>query len=202
MNLDEFIEKWGRTNQNERAAFQTYFNDLCDLIGHQPPIIADPEGEQFKFEKFVIKVKGGKGFADVLYRGKFIWEHKSEKENLEKAYKQALDYLQDAGNPPLIVVGDFKRIIIHTNYNNTEHTTYQIDLEKLGKNLHLIEYLFHEPEKLKPPDIKSNLVDKPRLSIGFRQVEPVQMRSGFGLFNLYGGQAGAVPEAIILKGHH
>lgn len=189
MDVSEFIGKWEKANLNEVAAFQTYFNDLCDLIGHAPPVTADPNGEAFKYEKFVIKPEGGSGYADVAYRGKFVWEQKSKGEDLDDAYHQALDYIQHLGNPPLIVVGDFEKIIIHTNFNNTEHTTYEVTLSELGKGLELIECLFHEPEKLKPPDVRSNLADKPRLSIEFEQVEPITIWSAFGLVSQYGGQA-------------
>lgn len=187
--MSEFIYKWERANLNERAAFQTYFNDLCELVGHDTPEIADPEGKDFKYEKFVIKAAGGSGYVDVAYRGKFIWEQKSKGEDLGVAYRQALEYLQDFGNPPLIVVGDFERIIIHTNFNNTEYTTYEITLSELGEQLHLIESLFHKPEELKPNDVQSSLAHKPSLSINFEQVERVHISSGFGLVQQYGGPA-------------
>jgi hypothetical protein len=189
MDVSEFIYKWERADLNEKAAFQTYFNDLCELVGHEPPIIADPEGKSFRYEKFVIKSVGGTGFVDAAYKGKFVWEHKSKGEDLDEAYRQALNYVRALGNPPLIVVGDFERIIIHTNFNNTEYTTYQITLKELGENLHLIEPLFYEPERLKPSDVQSNLADKPRLTIRFDQVEPVRMWSDFGLVEQYGGRA-------------
>lgn len=189
MDVSEFIYKWERANLNEKAAFQTYFNDLCELVGHDIPVIADPEGKDFKYEKFVIKAAGGSGYVDVAYRGKFIWEHKSKGEDLDVAYRQALGYLQNSGNPPLVVVGDFERIIIHTNFNNTEHTTYEITLSELGEKLHLIESLFHKPEELKPDDARSSLDDKPRLSLSFEQVEPIRVSSGFGLIQQYGGRA-------------
>jgi hypothetical protein len=120
MDVSGFIDKWKRANLNEKAAFQTYFNDLCELVGHDPPVTADPAGEAFRYEKFVIKAVGGAGFADVAYKGKFIWEHKSKGGDLSEAYRQAMNYTRDLDNPPLIVVGDFERIIIHTNFNNTE----------------------------------------------------------------------------------
>ena len=189
MGVSEFINKWGNANLKERAAFQSYFNDLCELVGHAAPVNADPEGKAFTFEKFVIKAVGGIGFVDVIYKGKFIWEHKSKGEDLEDAYRQALDYLRNSGNPPLIVVGDFERIIIHTNFNNTEYKTYEITLKELGGNLHLLEHLFHNPEELKPPEAKPALADKPRLSIRLEQVEPVRISSGFGLIQHLGGQA-------------
>jgi hypothetical protein len=45
MDVSGFIHKWERADLNEKAAFQTYFNDLCEIVGHEPPITADPEGK-------------------------------------------------------------------------------------------------------------------------------------------------------------
>ena len=59
---------------SERAAAQTHFNDLCEVLGQSAPIAADQTGENFTFEKHVTTVSGGKGFADVWKRGHFAWD--------------------------------------------------------------------------------------------------------------------------------
>jgi len=195
MTANEFVHKWKTANLdnwNERATFQTYFNDLCEMVGHDPPVVADPNGEDFKYEKFVIKSTGGRGYADVVYKGKFAWEQKGKGGNLDEAYQQLLRYARALGNPPLLVVGDFETIVIHTNFNNTEYTTYEISLEDLEEMCHLLEYLFHDVSKLRPPSVGSSIADRPRLDIGFEQVQPVRMHSDFGSYSQFGPSTSSI----------
>ena len=49
--LDTFIATWRDSALTERAAAQSHFNQLCDLLGVKPPTMADPQGEWFCFEK-------------------------------------------------------------------------------------------------------------------------------------------------------
>ena len=76
MTPHEFIEKWKPVALTERAAAHSHFRDLCELLGHEDPIKADPTGEWFTFEKGVTKTGGGEGFADVWKRNHFAWEYK------------------------------------------------------------------------------------------------------------------------------
>ena len=69
----------------------------------------------------------------------FAWEYKGKKKNLDEAYKQLLRYRESLLNPPLLVVCDFDRYIIKTNFNGTvqevhEFTNDQID--RAGKSSH------------------------------------------------------------------
>jgi len=196
VTVSEFILKWMSVNLDnwkERATFQTYFNDLCSLVGHAPPVLADPDGETFKYEKFVIKPTGKKGFADVVYKGHFAWEQKGRGEDLDEAFAQLLGYIHALGNPPLLVVGDFETIIIHTNFNNTEYTKYVITLEELSEKLELVAHLFHEPENLRPPVVESELGKRSRyLSISCEQTQPVRVESGVGRYGYPGGPLPAI----------
>ena len=87
MTVAEFQKKWSRYQGKESSAYQGHFDDLCRLLGRQPPAEADPSGgDSFCFQKRVVKdaeifgAQAGepteRGFADVWKRGCFAWEYK------------------------------------------------------------------------------------------------------------------------------
>jgi len=47
------------------------------------------------------------------------WEYKGLHANLDAAYQQLLQYREALQNPPLLVVCDTDRIIVHANFINT-----------------------------------------------------------------------------------
>ncbi len=92
MTPQAFVAKWRRASATERAASQSHFNDLCDLLGQPKPLEADPAGRWFTFEAGASKATGGEGWADVWKMGHFAWEYKGQHANLDKAYAQLLQY--------------------------------------------------------------------------------------------------------------
>ncbi len=76
MTPKQFVAKWYGMQQKETAVSQSHFNDVCQLVGHPLPIDYDPTGESFSFETRTIKPDGRKGYADVFFKGHFIWEYK------------------------------------------------------------------------------------------------------------------------------
>ena len=152
MNVAQFIEKWKKTGLTERSASQQHFLDLCDLFDHAKPVDIDPTGDWFTFEKGAAKQGGGDGWADVWKRRYFAWEYKGRHKNLDVAYKQLLEYREALENPPLLVVSDMDRIVVHTNFTNTPAIVHTLLLEELGepKNLAILRAVFHAPQKLKP----------------------------------------------------
>src|SRR6478735_3391127 len=149
MNVPEFQARWGVSTLTERASAQSYFLDLCELVGHQKPAELDPAGSFFTFEKSIGKTGGGAGFADVWYRGHFAWENKRPGEDLDKAYRQLKLYAEALENPPLLIVSDIQRIIIHTNWTNTVAKSYEITLDSLGDAEHYgwLRAAFFAPER-------------------------------------------------------
>jgi len=131
MTPQQFIEKWRRADIKERSAYQEHFIDLCRLINHPTPAEADPHGAWFTFEAFANKSDGGNGFADVWKKDFFAWEYKGKRANLDEAYTQLLQYREALFNPPLLVVCDLERILIHTNFTNTAKRTIEITLDAL-----------------------------------------------------------------------
>jgi hypothetical protein len=128
----DFIAKWRSADLTERAAAQSHFRDLCDMLGEQTPTDADPKGEWYAFEKGATKTTGGEGWADVWKRERFGWEYKSKGKDLRAAFAQLQRYAPALENPPLLIVCDLSRFEIHTNWTNTVSHTYEIGLEELA----------------------------------------------------------------------
>jgi hypothetical protein len=168
MNPLEFKRKWARFKGKESQAYVEHFNDLCRMLGHPTPAEADPTGEEsFCFQKrvvkdlelFVVAESGAeynageeRGFADVWKKGCFAWEYKGKKKNLDEAYKQLLRYRESLLNPPLLMVCDFERYILRTNFNGTvqhteEWTNEEIDQPRVQR---LLRAVFNDPDFLKP----------------------------------------------------
>ncbi len=168
MTPAEFKRKWDRYTGKESSAYQEHFNDLCHLLQQPTPALADPSGSEFFcFQKRVLKdaelfslhedgAESGeaeeRGFADVWKKDCFAWEYKGKKKNLDEAYRQLLRYRESLLNPPLLVVCDFDRYIVRTNFNGTvqevhEFTNGQIDRPETFR---ILRALFTEPDFLRP----------------------------------------------------
>jgi hypothetical protein len=88
LSLPEFVERWKASTLSERAAAQSHFIDLCEVLGQPHPTAADHCGDTFTFEKQVSTLEDGKGFADVWKRGFFGWEYQGKHKSLIAAYAQ------------------------------------------------------------------------------------------------------------------
>src|SRR4051812_31792400 len=171
MTPAEFKRKWARYSGKETAAYQEHFNDLCALLGQPSPATADPTGnESFCFQKRVVKdaelfavqdlgriaeepdADRERGFADVWRKGCFAWEYKGKKKNLDAAYQQLLRYRESLLNPPLLVVCDFDRYVVRTNFNGTVQETHEFTNAGIERpeNLRILRSLFSDPDYLKP----------------------------------------------------
>lgn len=152
MNPSEFAQKWADSTLKERSGYQEHFIDLCHLVGHPTPAEADKTGASFCFERGATKAEGGSGWADVWKRGHFGWEYKGKRKDLGAAYGQLLQYREALENPPLLVVCDFDRIVIHTNFTNAPSEIHELSLQDLRteSGLGLLREVFHDPDKLRP----------------------------------------------------
>jgi type II restriction/modification system DNA methylase subunit YeeA len=216
LSLPEFVERWKATRLSERAAAQTHFNDLCEILGQSAPVAADQTGENFRFEKHVTTVSGGKGFADVWKRGHFAWEYKGKHKDLHEAYLQLLQYREDLENPPLLVVCDHDRFEVHTNFTGTAKHVYRFSLSDLLSDeptpncalppLEVLRALFGDPEQLRPEKAAARVTEraaagfaKLALNMEARGVHPERaahflMRL---LFCLFGDSIGLLPDHLF-----
>ncbi len=160
-NPAQFVAKWKPIELSERAASQSHFNDLCELLGQPSPTDYDATGDEYTFEKGVVPSGGASrgaagdyGFADVWWRGKFAWEYKRKgrHRDLTEAYRQLCQYREALENPPLLIVCDIARTEIHTNFTGTAKEVHTVELDKLAdpESLDLLRRVFTDPESFKP----------------------------------------------------
>jgi type II restriction/modification system DNA methylase subunit YeeA len=160
LTLPEFIARWQTATLTEKSGAQSHFTQLCQLLGVKSPTEADPTGKWYAFEKRAVKTGGGEGFADVWMSGNFIWEYKRPHEDLTAAYQQVLQYREDLGNPPLLIVCDLNRFMVHTNFENSAKLVYDFTLADLASQtptptcpippLQVLRAIFSDPDLLRP----------------------------------------------------
>ncbi|HQR59140.1 MAG TPA: N-6 DNA methylase, partial [Azonexus sp.] len=148
MTPEEFIARWQDNPLTERAGAQAWFDDLCDLLGVDKPRDAD----RYCFERGARKAGGGDGWADVWMRCRFGWENKRPGRSLDAALKQLTDYSLELENPPLLVVSDRERIVIHTAFTGYPDEPREIRIEQLvdPEQRQILRWVFTDPEKLRP----------------------------------------------------
>ncbi len=153
----DFVTRWAQSQLREQQAAQSHFNELCEMVGYKTPTQLDPEGKFFTFEEQVTKATGGKGRADVWYKGKFAWEYKGKHRDLDEAYAQLLAYKGDLDNPPLLVVCDFLEYRIYPQWPNTSG----------------LPFIFHNDDLLRPEYQRFILwlLESPEQFLALRQSE-------------------------------
>ena len=145
MTPPEFIERWSNAGFGERQGAQSFFNDLCGLVGHPTPAsYAQPEA--FTFEK---AVPGG--FADAYFEEHFGWEFKGRDAQLDGAFDQLLRYQVHLKTPPLLIVSSFQTVRIQTNFPGMETARYDIGIDELEQpeGLGLIRDVFFAPQRFR-----------------------------------------------------
>ena len=179
MTPDQFIAKWKDATLKERSASQEHFLDLCHLLDEPTPAQADPSGSWYCFERGAAKAGGGDGWADVWRRNCFGWEYKGKGKDLKEAFKQLQLYTPALEYPPLLIVCDLDRIVIHTAFTGTVPDVHVLALEDLrdaGKR-RLLKWAFSEPERLRPGQTTAALTETAA------------------------GQFGALAQALRARGH-
>lgn len=90
--VDAFINRWRPSGGSERANYQLFLSELCDLIGVSKPGVATAEakGDPYCFERPVTLRKGDgsgtTGFVDLYKRDCFVCEAKQGSDKKTKGY--------------------------------------------------------------------------------------------------------------------
>ena len=142
----QFIARWQDAGFGERQGAQSFFNDLCAVVGHPAPAAyGDPDA--YTFEKRIPI-----GWADAYFEGHFGWEFKVADVQLPGAFDQLLRYQVYLKTPPLLIVSSFQTIRIQTNFPGMETVRHEIPVSGLDEpgNLELLRNVFFAPEALRP----------------------------------------------------
>jgi hypothetical protein len=151
---EQFIATWADNSLSEKGGAQPHFEDLCRLLGVDPP----RQSGEYCYEQGLEKLLGGKGFADVWKRGCFGWENKGPDKDLAPALMQLKNYAGAMDNPPVLVVCNRERIEIHPCFTGYPSTPRIILLKDIGlpENMQALRCLFSPTDVYKLRPLKSN----------------------------------------------
>ena len=204
MTPEHFIATWENTTLNEEQGAQSWFNDLCDLIGHPKPM-GELNGLTYAFEH---RVETGK--ADAYYENHFGWEFKTAESQLDDAMRQVLGYSMYLKTPPLLVVSAFNVIRIRTNFPGMESVQREIRIAELAEpqsqSLNILKRVFTDPESFNTGKSRDD-VTKETATL-FQAVSNDMAGSGYGhrelaqylnqvIFCLYAEDAGLLPDGAF-----
>ena len=209
MTPQEFIQKWRSTRFGERQGAQSFFDDICRLVGHPTPGDSqDPD--RFTFEK---AVPGG--FADAYLEGCFGWEFKGAEAQLPGAFDQLLRYQVYLRTPPLLVVSSFQLIRVQTNFRDKETVVHDIPIAELGdlEQLQKLRDIFFDPGAFEPERTVEQVTRETARLFG-QIAEDMEQRGSGGerlarylnqiVFCLYAEDAGLLRDSLftdIVRNH-
>ena len=205
MTPQEFAGRWHDAGFGERQGAQSFFNDLCGLVGHPTPAgYGDPEA--FTFEK---TVPGGS--ADAYFEEHFGWEFKGQDAQLDGAFNQLLRYQVHLKTPPLLIVSSFETIRIQTNFPGMETARYDLGIRELEQPLRLglVRDVFFAPhrfrERLRPVDVVTRdtaaVFQSIVVDMEARNEDPERLARYLNqlVFCLYSEDAGLLPDRLFTR---
>lgn len=137
-----FSREWANA-ESENAEAKHFWVDFFDVFGISPRRIGSFEQK--------IKKLDGRGYIDWLWKGNLLIEHKSRGYDLDRAYRQAIDYfpgLKEHELPRFVLVSDFARFRL---YDMIEGTHSEFLLKELYKNVKLFWFIAgYQPQKISP----------------------------------------------------
>ncbi|MBN8475170.1 DNA methyltransferase [Sulfuritalea sp.] len=130
-SVETFIARWQAAGGSERANYQLFITELCELLGlpKPEPAVAEAEGNAYVFERRVTFRHGdgssSSGYIDCYRRAAFILEAKQTRlaeaqgrvfdDALLRARGQAENYARalpaEEGRPPFLIVVDVGNVI-------------------------------------------------------------------------------------------
>ena len=129
----EFSKNWeGESSENAEA--KSFWDDFFNVFGISRRRVAT-------FEHSVKKLNQKQGFIDLLWKGVILIEHKSRGKSLDKAMKQAKDYLpglKEHELPKYILVSDFQKFTLH---DFDAGTTAEFEIQDFINQVHLFGFI-------------------------------------------------------------
>jgi len=122
-----FAKEWADT-QNEEADAKPFLEEFFSVFGITRRRVAT-------FEHRVKKLSDADGYIDLLWKGMILIEMKSKGKDLDKAFKQAKDYIHGIKEhelPKYILVSDFYHFRL---FDTEDGTTKIFTLPELVKNV-------------------------------------------------------------------
>ena len=201
----QFIDRWQDAGFGERQGAQSFFNDLCGLVGHATPAAyGDPD--VFTFEK---SIPGG--FADAYFEEHFGWEFKGHDAQLDGAFAQLLRYQVHLKTPPLLIVSSFQTIRIQTNFPGMETARYDVGIGELNlpERLGVVRDAFFAPQRFRQRLRSVDTVTRETASLfqsivvdmEARNEDPERLARYLNqlVFCLYSEDAGLLPEGLFTR---
>ena len=204
MTPSEFVATWQNSGLNEEQGAHSWFNDLCDLVGHPRPA-GELDGLAYTYEQ---RVETGK--ADCYYEKHFCWEFKTAEHQLNDAMRQALGYSMYLKTPPLLVVSAFNVIRIRTNFPGMESVQREIRIVELAEpqseSLNILRRVFTDPDWFNTGKSRDDVTRE--TAALFQAVSNDMANSGYGhrelaqylnqiIFCLYAEDAGLLPDGAF-----
>ena len=134
----KFSKEWADTS-NEEAEAKAFLIEFFAVFGITRKRVAT-------FEHRVKKLDEKDGYIDLLWKGTILIEMKSRGKNLEKAYKQAIEYtygLKEHELPRYILISDFENFRL---YDLEDDTITDFKLNELVHNVELFRYILGYPK--------------------------------------------------------
>ncbi len=128
-----FSREWAEAS-SEDAEAKSFWDAFFQVFGVS-------RRRQASFEVPVKKAAGDGGYIDLLWKGVVLVEHKSRGKDLDRAFRQAVDYFPGLENrhlPQYVLVSDFARFRL---YDLDEATTHEFPLGEFHKNVRLFGFM-------------------------------------------------------------
>ncbi len=151
-NARKFSKDW-KDEVSEKAESQTFWNEFFAVFGISRRQVGI-------FEAKLTKLNGHRGFIDVFWPGKLVCEQKSRGQDLEKAFHQAIGYLEATAKvdpaqlPRYVIVCDFEFLRL-CDLETQEHT--QIPVAELADHVHLFGFLHDQITEIKQAEEAANI---------------------------------------------
>ena len=151
-NARKFSKDW-KDEVSEKAESQTFWNEFFAVFGISRRQVGI-------FEAKLTKLNGHRGFIDVFWPGKLVCEQKSRGQDLEKAFHQAIGYLEATAKvdpaqlPRYVIVCDFEFLRL-CDLETQEHT--QIPVAELADHVHLFGFLYDQITEIKQAEEAANI---------------------------------------------